>query len=91
LNALDRDACTRCGTHLYTDCPHCGARTDRVHSRCTACGKALPDSPLSSWKKGVKSAWGKLRVEQILFLLIAILLGFIGIVFFTQMSSSGGK
>jgi len=88
LNALERDVCSRCGTRLYICCRHCGTKTDRAHPSCRGCGKPLPTSVWASIKSDFKRSLGKLRIEQIILLVLGIGLGFALIVYFIEMSSS---
>ncbi|MFO1498600.1 MAG: zinc ribbon domain-containing protein [Verrucomicrobiota bacterium] len=76
--------CASCGSHLHVVCQHCGHRTERSRRRCPECGGKLH----RSWRRRTtRSLLGQDRrklLSQIVLLVVAIVLGLIFIVYFSE-------
>ena len=50
LNPAGLDKCEECSSHLFIFCARCGAKNQRVHSRCIQCNRRLHRS-VGEWVK----------------------------------------
>jgi hypothetical protein len=57
LNTWDVEECVLCHRELFMECEACGARNERVRSRCNTCRKPL-------FKKGGKLLSSEIRMAE---------------------------
>jgi hypothetical protein len=84
LNPHGMNVCERCRAHLHVVCHNCGQRNERVRTRCLECNHNLHRS---GFGRLIRSFFGKDRkmsVIQTTLLIVAILIGFAMIVFFSS-------
>jgi hypothetical protein len=91
LNAMARNGCERCGSHLFVSCRDCGERNERGQFRCTSCGRRLHKPLLQKILTRRLGKSIKTTPLQMVFLLVAVFLGYKIIIFFSEsLSQSGG-
>lgn len=81
LNAPGRGTCSRCGGHLYVSCHDCGARNERIRSRCTSCGRRMHRSFMEKYFRRVSKNTRHVTPLQVVLFIVALGIVFAVIVF----------
>ncbi len=87
-NPPGRNTCESCGSHLYVSCRDCGERNLRSHNRCSACGRRLHRPLLQKIFNRKLGRTTKVTALQLVFLAIAVAIGYKAIVFFVERLST---
>lgn len=85
LNRWGTNECRRCGAHLYVSCVSCGAKNERVRTRCSQCGRRLHRGLTDVTSRFPRKKF-KINLVEIILFLIVIGFAYKMIGFFAQMS-----